>query len=173
MKHRIVGITVVALLVLFTLFIYKENDTLLVDMEHSAFSPMKPSNDIYHEEIVSLSDRFVTSEKKTIHQNNGVKKSLPQHPPSKRVLDDKESTTWIIQLASFANDNNATNLVDVLRNQGYNAYTESAVNTNELAITRVLIGPQVRHKYAEDLVSQLANEFGLDGMILKNNPLGN
>lgn len=171
MKHRIVGITVVvALLVLVMPFLHKKNDALLADMKHSTFSPVESSNDIYSEEMVSLSDRFTPSENKPVHQNNGAKESIPQYPHSKRVLDDNQSTTWIIQLASFANDNNATKLVGVLRDQGYNAYTESGVNVNELAVTRVLIGPQVRHEYAEDLVSQLANEFGLDGMIIKNSP---
>lgn len=179
-KHRIVGITViVTLLTLVIPLMQRKTDPILVEMSQNTFSPIKPSGKIsydetYGKENISFDERLIISENKSISKKNGAKQSaIKPDSPRKQVLDNNQSTTWIIQLASFANDNNAHNLVDVLRKQGYNAYAQSVVNTNYSALTRVLIGPQIRHQHAEELVSQLANRFGLDGIIIKNNPLGN
>lgn len=78
--------------------------------------------------------------------------------------------TWVIQLASFSEVDNATHFVTVLRAQGYQAYLVTVFNELEQRVTRVLVGPETDYKRAKILIASLQEDFNLEGMILPYNP---
>lgn len=77
--------------------------------------------------------------------------------------------TWIIQLASFSEINNANTLVERLRHGGYNAYCITASSDLGEPMTRVLIGPETRYSQANRLIGLLQKDFNLHGMVLPYN----
>ena len=105
-------------------------------------------------------------------KSNSVKKPAPV----KKTVAVKKSPTvpakekspkasgWVVQVGSFSRSQNAHDLRDKLRKQGYVTFVESVKGQSGTSY-RVRIGPKVSHKSAEELRQKLEKASGLKGLV--------
>lgn len=74
---------------------------------------------------------------------------------------------WTIQLGSFADKNNAVQLVKHLRSKGFTAYINLTKDNSGVVITRVFVGPELQREKAEDAAKRLEQLFHLQGVVVK------
>ena len=72
---------------------------------------------------------------------------------------------WSIRLGSFAQQENATSLIERLRAADYKAYTRNISNSAG-ELTSVLVGPWIDRKSAEKYLTELEDQFRLAGDII-------
>jgi len=75
-------------------------------------------------------------------------------------------TAWAIQLGSFASQENASKLVERLRASGYSAFLEK-VFSEDKAVFRVRVGPELLRSEAQDLRDKLEQEVELKGIVVR------
>ncbi len=73
--------------------------------------------------------------------------------------------SWVVQLASFADVDNARNLLARLQGAGYKAYIRSVVG-DQGERSRVLVGPWLVRARADETQTQLQRQFQLAGMVV-------
>lgn len=88
--------------------------------------------------------------------------------PAKSVKAPSHSG-WVVQMGSFAEQQNASALLKKLRAAGYPAFTRH-VNRNGMHLTVVMVGPHARREEADRLCSTLAMKFQIDGIIVRYEP---
>ncbi|MYD45282.1 MAG: SPOR domain-containing protein [Gammaproteobacteria bacterium] len=76
-----------------------------------------------------------------------------------------ETKRWAVQLASFANENSAQNLVDQCIAAGDQAWL-SVAKVDGKTMHRVAIGPFLRRDDAEDQLSDLETKYDIKPMIV-------
>ncbi|MBV1909264.1 MAG: SPOR domain-containing protein [Kangiellaceae bacterium] len=70
-------------------------------------------------------------------------------PESSQKLNDKYvSAAWVVQVASFSNLKNATNLINKLKQNNFKAYRRQAI-TDGKTVYRVFVGPYINRREAE------------------------
>lgn len=77
-----------------------------------------------------------------------------------------KSLAWVVQLASFANQENADNLVEQLRAEGYDVYMVVGKNAQDNVITRVFVNTDEERDNIEQLVVELKDRFALIGIVV-------
>lgn len=75
---------------------------------------------------------------------------------------------WIIQLATFKSQENATKLVDKLKKDGLPAYTKQFENSKGATYTIVLVGPKIHKEEVSSLQQQLQTKYRLNGIIKRH-----
>tara|TARA_Y100001970_G_scaffold101625_1_gene127611 strand:- start:236 stop:733 length:498 start_codon:yes stop_codon:yes gene_type:complete len=73
---------------------------------------------------------------------------------------------WSIRLGSFAEKQNAANLVERLHESEYKAYTRD-FNNSAGELVSVFVGPWIDKSIAEDYLSELEDKFRLAGDIVR------
>ena len=73
---------------------------------------------------------------------------------------------WSIRLGSFAEKQNAINLVERLHESEYKAYTRE-FNNSAGELVSVFVGPWIDKSIAEDYLSELEDKFRLAGDIVR------
>ena len=83
------------------------------------------------------------------------------------VLSDPEPATaaWAVQVASFADQENARNFRAQLREQGFEAFI-STTNTNDELRHRVAVGPVLNESDAQALRAQLSELLDLEARLM-------
>ncbi|MEO5573005.1 MAG: SPOR domain-containing protein [Gammaproteobacteria bacterium] len=76
-------------------------------------------------------------------------------------------SSWVVQLASFTNEQNALKLRDQLRAKGYTTFVESvdAKGTKGTKVFRVRVGPELDRLRAEAIREKLEKELKLKGIV--------
>ncbi len=90
--------------------------------------------------------------------NNHTKTAKPTPVPD----------SWAVQLGSFSDKVNATNLMQKLQAAGFPAYIHSS-HTRQGNFIRVLVGPQLHRSDADTIQKRLQREFSLKSIIVKVN----
>ncbi len=85
------------------------------------------------------------------------------------LIDLKEST-WVVQIGSFKNKENALRLVNQLRAGGYRAFHQD-LTTAAGHSTRVFVGPENKRNSARVMAIQLEKDLNLHGIVLNYKPL--
>jgi DedD protein len=75
-------------------------------------------------------------------------------------------TAWAVQLGSFSERENATELRDRLRAKGYTAFVES-VRLQGSRSMRVYVGPELLRSKATESQERLRKEFGMEGLVVR------
>jgi len=96
-----------------------------------------------------------------IPSSHSPQKVVPVREPS-----PSNSSTWMVQLASFSKENNAKALQDRLRAKQFEVYV-SAVDGKNGMIWRVRVGPELSKERAEAIRKVLQAETGLKGLLVK------
>ncbi len=79
--------------------------------------------------------------------------------------DKKGLTAWVVQVGSFAIEENANTLNDRLRTAGYRSFVQPVKNRNTLSY-RVRVGPEILRSEALKQQSKLQEEMNLQGIVL-------
>lgn len=75
--------------------------------------------------------------------------------------------SWVVQVASFGEVENAKHLLKTLRSMGLNAFSKKSKNAQGLPIHRVFVGPYIKQAQADRLRLQLQNQIHLTGVVRK------
>lgn len=84
--------------------------------------------------------------------------------------NEYDKNAWVIQLATFSNQDNAKNLVKKLRKEGFQAHIYPK-EPKEGGFSRVVVGPNISKKQLELQLVKIEKKFKLKGQMLKFNPL--
>lgn len=76
---------------------------------------------------------------------------------------------WVVQLGSFANKNNAVQLVKKLRTKGFTTFAYPARH-NHIINYRVYVGPMIEKSQAQTLHDKLKKEMKIDSFVVKFDP---
>lgn len=105
-----------------------------------------------------------------------TKLTLKKKPPisdknlDKNGLFNLKTPAWVIQLGSFKDKNNALQLVNQLRANGYNAFIQE-ISTAFGQSTRVFVGPENKQVNARAIAERLQAEMDMHGIIISYKPL--
>jgi DedD protein len=103
-----------------------------------------------------------------------MKKAKPVTPVVVAPKNTKEGNTaanpesWAVQLGSFSDRINASNLMKKLQDAGFSAYVHNS-KTVHGDLIRVLVGPQLHRSDASKIQKQLQRQFSLKSIIVKVN----
>ena len=81
-------------------------------------------------------------------------------------LPDDATEAWAVQLASFAEQNNAFDLRDRLRADGFEAFVSSYRPSAGKVLNRVAVGPVLDIVRAERLQGELSGRYAIDARIM-------
>ena len=98
--------------------------------------------------------------------------SSPVHQGSKitpKPAEKGESKlkSWVVQLGSFSDKQNALNLRKKLRKSKYNAFIEESRTSAGKSSFRVRVGPELDEKRAGRIQKKLLSELKLKGVVLR------
>ena len=87
-------------------------------------------------------------------------------PPQEEPSDSPVLAGFVVQVGSYGNADNATSLVEKLKDAGYRAYSEADMHDGK-PIHRVMVGPEIRKQDAEQTRQALADDsrFKLKGLV--------
>lgn len=153
-KERIFGaLIIIALGVIFLPMLFPGNKVVDKPFERTVSPPMNIKHDVVPPaEVAQLQKE--------------IKQERPVMPKPSPQLQEK---AFVVQLATFANKDNAKALAIKLQNQGYPAYVQQ-VPGKEDALTWVLVGPKVDKHEAVKLQEKLQAQFKLKGMVVSYQP---
>ena len=171
-KQRIVG-TVVLMALVGVLFpvIFDGGDTFQAELESRI--PPEPQFSLLPEPnptrpvIIADADTDSGAEEgqSEISENDG--QIISQSEEDEADLDLSPMLSgWSIRLGSFAEKQNATNLVERLHESEYKAYTRE-FNNSAGELVSVFVGPWIDKSIAEDYLSELEDKFRLAGDIVR------
>ena len=171
-KQRIVG-TIVLMTLVGVLFpvIFDGGDTFQAELESrippepqfSLLPELNPTRPI----IIADADTDAGAEEgqSEISENDG--QIISQSEEDEADLDLSPMLSgWSIRLGSFAEKQNATNLVERLYESEYKAYTRE-FNNSAGELVSVFVGPWIDKSIAEDYLSELEDKFRLAGDIVR------
>jgi len=78
---------------------------------------------------------------------------------------DAKPSGWVVQLGSFAKEDNARDLNKKLQADGYASFVEPVMSSGE-RVYRVRVGPQVLRDDAEKVRDRIAGEFDIKGIVI-------
>lgn len=87
----------------------------------------------------------------------------PQEP---KPVVHKSVSAWVVQMGIFESKQNAYNLRDKLRKNGFDAFVDTQ-HDNDTTQYRVRVGPEVKRESAEALVAKLQKAVALKGFVTK------
>lgn len=85
-------------------------------------------------------------------------------PVSRFLLGSSVPKAWVIQVASFSSQANATYLVKQLRAKGFNVYARQNQLDGRM-IVRIYVGPEINQNKIKKIQQQLKQQFRLKGVI--------
>ena len=171
-KQRIVG-TIVLMALVGVLFpvIFDGGDTFQAELEsrippEPQFSLLPEPNPTRPVIIADAdTDAGAGEGQSEISENDG--QIISQSEEDEADLDLSPMLSgWSIRLGSFAEKQNAINLVERLHESEYKAYTRE-FNNSAGELVSVFVGPWIDKSIAEDYLSELEDKFRLAGDIVR------
>ena len=171
-KQRIVG-TIVLMALVGVLFpvIFDGGDTFQAELEsrippEPQFSLLPEPNPI-RPVIIADADTDAGAEEGQSEISENDSQIISQSEEDEADLDLSPMLSgWSIRLGSFAEKQNATNLVERLHESEYKAYTRE-FNNSAGELVSVFVGPWIDKSIAEDYLSELEDKFRLAGDIVR------
>ncbi len=171
-KQRIVG-TIVLMALVGVLFpvIFDGGDTFQAELESRI--PPEPQFSLLPEPnptrpvIIADADTDAGAEEGQSEISENDSQIISQSEEDEADLDLSPMLSgWSIRLGSFAEKQNATNLVERLHESEYKAYTRE-FNNSAGELVSVFVGPWIDKSIAEDYLSELEDKFRLAGDIVR------
>ncbi|MGH8476841.1 MAG: SPOR domain-containing protein [Methylococcales bacterium] len=162
LKQRLVGATILsALAVIFVPMIFEDsrNEPGTREFEIPEIPPDLKTNSRPSAKPPSDAELGLGSE---VASKLPSDQSTPENPNDER---SSSLRSWIIQVGSFSNEENANSLRDQLRKKGYPVYVESATTQGTVKF-RVRVGPELDRQRALDQRDRIASLFKVKGIVL-------
>ena len=178
LKKRLIGAAVlVSLAVIFIPMLIEEDTTI----DSSIYKTNIPKQNISKFEKPAFSESGF--QKRTADPDFGTTIKPAENTEVKVVVDTKPAdsttqdsskpvttrtglTSWMVQVGSFSNQDNAKKVVDQLRKAGYDTHLETAqVNTKK--VYRVRVGPEVDRNRADKMAKAISKKFFLSAKVIR------
>jgi DedD protein len=91
-------------------------------------------------------------------------RAAPPEPAGEALQPSGTPSGWIVQVASFANRENAETTVARLREAGFDSFQEQT-RVGDKVLYRVGVGPEIDRARAEDLQARVAEATKLKGIV--------
>lgn len=172
LKKRLIGATVlVSLVVIFVPMLLEDEPVVSTELEENII-PEKSDDDFSSKllplETEDLSQPLVEELEPLVEEESKVApaqetaEKTPDPAMQEQVVVEKKSepetkvglSGWVVQVGSFSKRDNAEKLVKELQTKKYAAFTDQ-VDINGKILHRVLVGPEVDKKRAEELMGKL------------------
>ena len=90
----------------------------------------------------------------------------PVTPPQVDPADGPVLAGFVVQTGSYSDADNASGMVDKLKDAGYRAYIQTDSHEGKV-VHRVMVGPEIRKDDAESTRQKLADDerFKLKGLV--------
>lgn len=85
---------------------------------------------------------------------------------SRPAAVDKGLQAWVVQVASFHEQENAVRLRDRLQKKGYTTFVEQ-LSADPGSMFRVRVGPELKRSDAQSIRDHIAAEMKLDGLVTR------
>ncbi|MDJ0807440.1 MAG: SPOR domain-containing protein [Gammaproteobacteria bacterium] len=169
LKQRLIGGAVlVSLMVIFVPMLLEEKV-----VSKQSFSvqriPEKPEAMRRPPEIKTILPKPIERVEKPATADEPVSEPIAAVPDPEQHIGKIERSTpgaWMVQVASFSKQENATKLVRKLKKAGMPAQMK-AVTINDKPHYRVQMTPQLDKQEAENLVKRIKKKFGLDASVVR------
>ena len=187
LKERIFGaVVIVSLIVIFVpMLLNPEEDESYILEDSLTIAPNESTQEIalgIPESVLAIqaqteaiqqqlyADDFVEPEQPStdqIAQNAPVDdiEALVNRIQDTKMASIVNNKAWVVQLATFADEKNAKNLVKELNSKGFSAYMRETHGQTQ-DFTRVLVGPEADRQKAERLKATLVTAYKMEGMII-------
>lgn len=93
---------------------------------------------------------------------------VPEPKTTLKAAKKVAARSWLIQLGSFSDRQNADNLVKQLKQKGFTVYTKIGKNASGDQITRVLVTQDKDHSTAESVITKIEKSLKVHGVIVKS-----
>ncbi|MEE8342300.1 MAG: SPOR domain-containing protein [Gammaproteobacteria bacterium] len=110
-------------------------------------------------------DKVATKHKVAKPAGRGKDKQGASQAP-RPVTVDKGLQAWVVQVASFHEQENAVRLRDRLREMGYTTFMEQ-LSAHPGSMFRVRVGPELKRSDAQSIRDRIAAEMKLDGLVTR------
>ena len=171
-KQRIVGtIVLMALAGMLLPVVFDGGDTFQAELE-SRIPPepqfnLLPESNLTRPTIIADTDIVASVEESQSEISEPDGQVISQPEEDEADFDSSQMLSgWSIRLGSFAEKQNATNLVEQLHESEYKAYTRE-FNNSAGDLISVFVGPWIDKNIAEDYLSELEDKFRLAGDIVR------
>lgn len=134
-------------------------------------SPVQPADSVSNEPVAEIEGseddiRLIPLPKpsqdvKIISKPEPAAKAEPK-TPSEKLAPTVVADRWTLQIATFKSKDNATRLVEKLKNANYDAYS---LTTNSLY--KVYVGPELKREVSDKMRDDIKKEFRLNGIVVK------
>ncbi len=138
----------------------------IADKPHQVMAPPVQDKQIAH----NVQKTHLNPTKKAI-THTSHHKAVVHHPHNRKKINTKmlqaaidTPDAWVVQLASFADKNNAYQLVKRLRKSGFEAYMRTS-HVHGHVINRVFVGPEIKKHDMQQIKSRLNRKFHLHGVV--------
>jgi cell division septation protein DedD len=165
-KHRIIGVVVLATLVALLVPLCFTGTKKGVGKERMLVNiPNPPSRPVIYK-TADLQKLYAEKQKQMTATPNI--QSINQRPVEQQEVTAEKNGYWVIQLASFADHANADKLMKELIYKGFVAHVQIE-KTDQSYMYHVFVGPKMSREKAESLLERLQKTFPLKGLITKSN----
>ena len=96
----------------------------------------------------------------------GDKRKQDSSRRSRLAAVDKGLQAWVVQVASFHEEDNAVRLRDRLQKMGYTTFVEQ-LSADPGSMFRVRVGPELKRSDAQSIRDRIAVEMKLDGLVTR------
>ena len=161
LKQRIVGaavITAIAAIFVPMLFDDPVSDADLYTNELSL--PQEPSSDIQ-----DVLNDIPKTRNEVLSRPKPAQVDL-QTKAIKRSIEDKQLKSWVIQVGSFSQEENANEFRDRLRKNKFTAYVDSVTTADHRTLYRLRVGPELDEKRAIKVKKQLESIYKVKTLLV-------
>lgn len=178
LKHRITGAVVLISIAVIFLPMFLDRTEPSFDSEDSSIPPAPRAKPFG--EYVPIPPEWSEQPEHELWAERDAVEREPEAEPVQEVPDaelpDRPALAanglpeaWTVQLATFADEDNAKALNQKLLKAGYHAYLRES-RTPTRTLYRVLVGPELVAKDAGNVRDQLKKEFKLEGIVVRFKP---
>lgn len=139
----------------------------------NANEPMPPNQNAVPANNTDTSSPTLTTPIKvtngaTAEKPSASTQSLSQNSSPTKVKNSTDQLKkWSVQMGSFSEKTNATQLMNKLKGDGFEAHVKEMFVSGE-KIYRVFVGQNYNHKKAEKVAQNLEKNYHLKGLIIQN-----
>jgi len=160
LKQRIVGaIVITALAAIFVPMLFDDPVSESDNFNNELSLPLEPANDMQ-----PILEAIPKTPEQVLSQPAPVQVDL-QAETIKQSVKQSNLKSWIIQVGSFSQEQNALEFRDKLRKNKFTAYVDS-VSTNQGTLYRLRVGPELDEKRALKTKQQLESRYKIKTLLV-------
>jgi len=178
LKKRLLGATVLISLAIIFIPMLLEEETIIDSKIYRTNIPDQPKVN-YKRDLLTAPE--IEQKKRDLDFGTTIEpeqntKVIEQTKDSANNSDAKKAavpvkmrvglSSWMIQVASFSNQDNALKLTKQLRTAGYDTHLETA-QVNSTKVFRVRVGPEISRDNADKISKEISKKFFLKSKVVQ------